>query len=208
MTRLGRAGIQTFRYQHAGLADITATIRTLGDRIQRADEARAVADRIERDLEATRRAVAGKPRVRAAILFGREPGTLRNVYASGGVGFLNDMLAVAGGTNVFADVKRQSLQATSEVLLARAPEVIIEVHGMGETWTPERLARERDVWKSLASLPAVRSGRIHVMQDDRLVVPGPRIGEGARILAEVLHKIAGAGAPAMKQAPMLSLRPR
>ncbi len=37
------------------------------------------------------------------------------------------MLDAAGGTNVFADVQRQSLQATTEMVIARAPEVIVEI---------------------------------------------------------------------------------
>ncbi len=37
------------------------------------------------------------------------------------------MLEAAGGADVFADVKRESVQATSETLIARAPEVIIEI---------------------------------------------------------------------------------
>ena len=69
------------------------------------------------------------------LVFGREPLALRNIYASGGVGFLHDLIEVAGGTNVFADVRRESVQATTELILARAPEVIRSL--LAE---PERLA--------------------------------------------------------------------
>jgi ABC-type Fe3+-hydroxamate transport system substrate-binding protein len=34
------------------------------------------------------------------------------------------MLESAGGENIFADVKQQSVQATAELILARRPEVI------------------------------------------------------------------------------------
>ena len=37
------------------------------------------------------------------------------------------MLTAAGGDNVFADVKREAVQATTELILARAPEVILEL---------------------------------------------------------------------------------
>ena len=186
MSRLQRASVPMFRYEHAGLADITSTIRALGDRVGRGARAREVAASIERDLNAIRQSVAGKPRPKTALLFGREPGALRNMYASGGVGFMHDMLELVGGIDAFADVKRQNLQATTEILLARAPEVIIEVHP-AEGWTPERIVTERAVWKGLPSLPAVRTGRIHILTDDRLIVPGPRVAEGAKLLASVLH---------------------
>ena len=187
MSRLTRVGVPMFRYEHAGLADVTATIRSLGERLGRADAARALAAGIEKDLDAVRRTFAGRPRPRTAVLVEREPGTLRNIYASAGIGFLHDMLEAAGGEDVFADVKRQSLQATVEILLSRAPEVIIEVHPeLG--WTSEKEARERAVWRALPSLPAVRTNRVHLLADDRLTVPGPRVAEAVRILAQVLHQ--------------------
>ncbi len=186
IARLDRARIATFRYELAGLADVTATIRTLGDRIGRAARAREVADGIERDLAAVRRSVAGQPRPRAVLIFGREAGTLRGIYASGGIGFMHDMLEAAGGDDIFADIKRQNLQATTEMLLTRAPEVIIEAYA-SEGWPPERVAREREVWRALPSLPAVKSGRVRVLADDRLSIPGPRVAEGVKLLAAVLH---------------------
>jgi len=186
MTRLDRVRIPTFRYEHAGLADITSTIRSLGQRLERGAQAEAVASRIERDLEAIRRSVAGKRRPRIALLFEREPGTLRNIYASGGIGFMHDMLETAGGEDVFADIKRQSVQATAELLLTRAPDIIIEVHTF-DRWPEDRIARERAVWKALPSLPAVRSGRIYLLQDERLAIPGPRVAEAVKLLADILH---------------------
>ena len=127
ITRLDRAGVARFDYQHAGLADITVTIRRLGQRIGRADEADRLAAGIERDIGAIRTQVAGRPRPKTALLFDREPGSLRGMYASAGIGFMHDMLEVAGGADAFGDLQRQSLQLSSETLLARAPEVIIEL---------------------------------------------------------------------------------
>ncbi len=145
-----------------------------------------MADRIERDLADIRRSVAGQPRPRTALIFGREPGTLRGIYASGGIGFMHDMLEAAGGEDIFADIPRQNLQATTEMLLARAPDVIIEAYA-SEGWTPARVARETAVWRGLPSLPAVRSGRVYVLVDDRLSIPGPRVAEAVRLLFATLH---------------------
>lgn len=185
--RLARVNIPTFPYRHSTLADVTETIRAIGARIGRAAEAGALAQRIDGDLDRVRASVAGRPRPRTALLFGREPGTLRSIYASAGVGFMHDLLLVAGGADVFDDVKRQSLQVTTETLLARAPEVILEVHP-SPAWTAARVAAERKVWSVLASLPAVRTNRVLILADDRLVIPGPRVAEAARLMAEALHE--------------------
>ena len=184
--RLRRVGIAMVVSRHAGLNDVTASIRDLGARLGRSERASQVAGAIERDLDEIRKRIAGRPRPKTALIFGREPGTLRAIYASAGVGFMHDMLLAAGGDDAFGDVKRENLQVTVEVLLARAPEVIIEVHP-AEGWTPERLLEEQTVWNSLSSLPAVKSKRVHLLADDRLWAPGPRVAEGARRLAELLH---------------------
>ncbi len=184
--RLERVHVPAFRYRHAGLADVTATIRAVGTRIGRADAAVALARRLEADIEAIRRATAGRRPPATLLVFGRESGTLRGIHASGGIGFLHDMLVVAGGRDVLDDVARESLQMSVEVVLARAPEVIVEVYPSGG-WTNERLARERAVWAGLPALPAVRTGRIHILADDRLLIPGPRVAAAIRMLAETLH---------------------
>jgi len=186
IVRLERAGIPMFRYAHAGLSDITATIRELGARIGRAADADRLAAGIEDDLEDIRQAVGGRPRPSTLLIFGREAGTLRGLFASGGVGFLHDMLEVAGGTNVFADVERQGVQLSSETVLARAPEVIVEVHP-AEGWSRERIARERLVWLALPAVPAVASDRVAILADDRLAIPGPRVAEAVRLLAGAIH---------------------
>ncbi len=186
VARLDRVHIPAFRYRHAGLADVTATVREVGARIGRAEAAQTLARGIEADIEAIRRATTGERRPATLLIFGREAGTLRGIYASAGVGFLHDMLIVAGGRDVLGDVARESLQMSVEALLARAPEVIVEVRPSG-AWTPERLARERGIWAGLPALPAVRTGRIHILSDDRLLIPGPRVATAIRLLAETLH---------------------
>ena len=41
--------------------------------------------------------------------------------------------------------------------------------------------------EATGALPAVKSRRVHLLADDRLWAPGPRIAEGVRRLAEILH---------------------
>jgi iron complex transport system substrate-binding protein len=184
--QLGRAGIAIFPYAHRGLPDITETMRALGARVGLKDAADAAASLIERQLAEVRTLAAGRPRPRTLLVFGREPGTLRNVEASGGYGFLHDLLVIAGGTDVLADIPRQSVQMSTEMILTRAPEVVIELHYASDL-RADQLATERRVWSALPSLPAVRDGRIYLLVGDEFVVPGPRIVTAARRLAATLH---------------------
>jgi len=182
--RLKGANIPWFPYRHGGLEDITSTIRALGVRTGHEAQAQALAAQIEAELAAVKARSAGKARPRTLIVFGREEGSLRGLFVSGGVGFLHDLLELAGGENVMADVRREGLQLSSEQLLVRAPDVVIELRN-GQAWSPERRARERLVWRE-ARIPASRNSRVHVLADPSLVIPGPRVGHAAREIAEVI----------------------
>ena len=181
--QLERAKIPMFLYQHAGLSDITSTIRELGTRIGNPKEGDTLAARIEAEIADVRKRVAGRTRPRTLLVFGRDAETLRGIYASGAIGFLHDMLDAAGGTNVFADVQRQSIQTTSELAVARAPDVIIEI-GVD---TASSSGRNLSAWETLPSIPAVRNKRIYQLTGDGMMNPGPRIATSVRRVAEVLH---------------------
>jgi iron complex transport system substrate-binding protein len=112
--------------------------------------------------------------------------TLRGLYVSGGTGFLNDMLDAAGAANVFADVMRESVQPSQEVLLTRAPAVIVEIRANDGSNAADRL-KDRAVWDALSSIPAVRQHRVYFLTGDELVVPGPRLADGVEMIARAIH---------------------
>jgi iron complex transport system substrate-binding protein len=184
--RLERANVPYYSYEHRALPDITQTIRSVGARIGAADRANTLASGMEQSLAGIRASTAPLPHPSTLLVFGRDPGSLRSVYASGGYGFLHDMLEIAGGTNVFGDIKQQSVQGTTEMLLARKPEEIIELR-YGERMTAEQAAQDLRVWNTLASIPAVKNHRVHLLVGDEFVVPGPRVVEATRELAQTLH---------------------
>src|SRR5262249_53298470 len=86
VARPGRANVPVFNYEHAGLADITTTLRKLGDRIGRSADARREADRIEHGLDDVRHRASGQPRPKTALIFERDAGSLRGMFASAGIG--------------------------------------------------------------------------------------------------------------------------
>jgi ABC-type Fe3+-hydroxamate transport system substrate-binding protein len=183
-TQLERAHIPYFAYTHKGLADVADTIRQLGARIGVEPSAGAFATQLERRLEAIRARVAKRLRPKTLLVFGRERGTLRNIDAAGGGGFLNDMLEAAGGDNVLRDVPRQSVMVTTEMILARAPQVIIELRYARDTRSdpPDAAA-----WNALPAVPAVRNHRIFELRGEEFVVPGPRVVDATERLSRLLN---------------------
>jgi len=184
--QLERAQIPMFDYAHRGLPDILETMRALGERIGVKAGADTAAAKVQQQLDATRARVASLPRPKTLLVFGREQGTIRRVNASGGLGFLHDVLELAGGSNVLGDLRQPSVDMSTEMIITRAPAAIIELH-YGDPLPPERLEAERRVWNALPSVPAVKTGRVHLLVGDEFVVPGPRIAVAADRFARALH---------------------
>lgn len=190
--QLERAKIPVYLYSHSGLADVITTIRDLGNRVGREKAAVDLARGLETRIDAVRKQVAGRPRPRTLIVFDREKLALRGIYASGGIGFIHDMVSAAGGDNVFEDVKQQAVQATTELILARRPDVILELRA--DPLDAARRANEIAAWNALSSLPAVRASRVYFLDQQKTVVPGPRIAEAVELVARTIHPDVFAGA--------------
>jgi len=184
--QLARAKIRAYSYRHAGLTGIFTTLKELGVTVGHETDADRLATQIRGGLDAIRARVGGRAKLRTLLVFERDPASLRGVYVSGGVGFLNEMLEIAGGTNVFADVARESVQPSIETILTRPPEVILEVRAKG-LQTSTDVAEAKRIWGSIPSLPAVQHGRIQLLFGEQLVVPGPRVVQGTEAFARALH---------------------
>ncbi len=190
--KLQRASVGVFDYRHGGLAHVMATMRALGTRVGLAADADRVAAGLDRALADVGRRVAGRPRPRVLIVIDREPGSLRQVLASGGVGFLHDLVTLAGGDNVFADVARESVHASSEAILTRAPDVILELRpgASGAGGIPSIGAgagADTTAWRVLGAVPAVRAGRVVALVGDEFLVAGPRVAQAAEGIGRALH---------------------
>jgi iron complex transport system substrate-binding protein len=130
--------------------------------------------------------VKGEARPTTLLVIGREPRSLRALNVSGGDGFLHDLLELAGGNNIFGDVKRESLLVSTEIILARAPDVILELH-YTEAPSQTLVDQERAAWSILSAVPAVKHGRVELLFGEELVLPGPRVALTATAFARALH---------------------
>ncbi|MGE3842068.1 MAG: ABC transporter substrate-binding protein, partial [Vicinamibacterales bacterium] len=182
--QLSRAGIPIFSYRHAELRDVLTTLRAVGVRVGRMDAAEELARQLEDRMDRVRARTSTAKRPRVLLVFGREAGSLRNIYASGGFGFLHDMLTIAGGNNVLSDVRRESVQATSELILARRPDVIVELQPGAVAATSWRVD---SAWFALSSVPAIQNRRVIVLQGDHFMIAGSRVAEAVEALAAALH---------------------
>ncbi|HEX9021849.1 MAG TPA: ABC transporter substrate-binding protein, partial [Nitrospirota bacterium] len=108
----------------------------------------------------------------------------------GGDSFQTDLFSLAGGKNVFADVKKDFFKVDAAELIKRNPDVIV-VCGDDEAGARKKL-RESPVYDKLA---AVKNGSVLVIPCDLTCRPGPRVVETAERIARRLHRDTLSGKP-------------
>lgn len=183
------ANLPTLTLKYDTVEELLAAMETLGNATGHAGDARAAIRKFRAELARIHSTNAGRPAQRTLLVIGRSPGSFQGLLAVGPGSFLNDLLNVAGGTNVLADVTQPWPQINIEAVLARKPEVIIELPGERATGVPapDEVARLKADWNRFSSLPAVAAGRVGVLLSDHALIPGPRMTDTARALAELLQ---------------------
>ena len=179
--------IPLLRVTFKDLAAIYQDIRTLGSELDRQGEAAALCDRIRQEIQDVQTRVAGCDRPRVFFSLYRAPGSLAGLSTVGGNTFLDELIEIAGGRNIFNDVVNDDYpQISKETLLKRQPQIIIEPVAADKLTDQQRSVRWAD-WRRLGNIPAVADGRIFFPTSDTLLKPGPRMGQAAQCLAELIH---------------------
>lgn len=181
----GEYGILFHTVKLDRLEDVYTAIDSIAGVLHVAGRGTELANRIRGDIGILCEKMAGVRARRVLLLFGRSPGDLTGLSSVGPGTFLDDVIAVAGGTNIFGDAKGAYPQVSKEALLIRRPECILELNpGDLPTETVDRLRAD---WRAMSDLAAVRQGRIVYLDEDFLLIPGPRIAQIAECLARAIH---------------------
>jgi iron complex transport system substrate-binding protein len=177
---LERTGVRVLVVQDRRLADLWDSIRAIADALGIPDAGTRLAADLRAQLDAVTARVAGAPRARVLLVVGHSP-----LIVAGGGTLQGELVEIAGGTNVAADVGAAWPQVSPELVVARAPDVILDA-AMGTE------AGARELFAGLTTVPAVANGRIVAIQSDALFRAGPRVPEGAALLAAAIHPDADA----------------
>lgn len=107
------------------------------------------------------------------------------VFTPGKTNWLTEISLLAGGLNVFADIEKANVQTTWEDVFSRKPEHICLVWvGVKQEKMNPKLVKSRPNWDEL---PAIREGRIHLLEEPLYCRPSPRLLLGLKKLATILH---------------------
>lgn len=164
------------------LEDILGNIVEVGEAVGRSEAAvrltQALWGRIER-VRATAARADHRPRV-----FCME--WIDPPYCSGH--WVPEMVAICGGVDKLSRRGEDSVRVPWSAVLDWAPDVLVVMacgYGLDEA---VRQARALPALPGWAALPAVRQGRVHVVDaNSYFACPGPRVVEGVELLAQLIH---------------------
>lgn len=98
----------------------------------------------------------------------------------GSTSFIDDVIAKAGGENIFHELSDAYPMVSEEAIISREPAVILVPSSTGLAASAVGL---RNGW---ADIPAVKNARVYVVDDNVYTRPGPRIADVVLELAELL----------------------
>lgn len=187
--RLPALRLNVLEVDDGTLPGIYDSIRKIGSAAGVEERAAALCRRMETALEEVRRRTAALPRRRLMFVAGRAPGRLEDLVVAGRGSHLHELIGIAGAENVFGDVAAAYAKVSFEQVLARNPEVIVDMGEMAQTAgvTEDEKRAVVALWERQGALAAVRERRIFAVASDIFVVPGPRVVEAAKALARMAH---------------------
>ena len=154
------------------LKDIERAVLKLGNYLGASSEAQNLSQKIKKEISALSFQADSLPKRKVFLCLSHTPGDLTGLMTTGKGTFLNEIIEMAGGINIFSDLKDRYPRISKESLIMRGPDIIIEIYAKGLNLSQQQLLRKD--WDRLAVLPAVQSSRIYFLTDDYLLIPGVR----------------------------------
>jgi iron complex transport system substrate-binding protein len=142
------------------IADFAREGRLLGRVLGDSVAAATVVDSVQRTLDRVRSAAVSLPHPTVFWVLWQSP-----LMAVGGGSFLNELITIAGGTNIYGTMTAPSPVVSREDVMSRHPDVILTSPQAAKDW----------------------HGRVLVPDTTLIGQPSVRLGEAAVSLANLLH---------------------
>lgn len=178
---LVRHGVAVHAFNQRDLVGIFAMIRTLGALVGAEEKAEALAASLEqRVTQAKERAAALVHKPRVYFEEWDDP-------MISGIGWVSELIEVAGGIDVFPNLARQKNAkdriVTTEQVIAARPDIIVG-SWCGKKFVPAKVAARR----GFDAIPAVRGGWLREIKSTIILQPGPAaLTDGLDALSAIVN---------------------
>ena len=158
------------------LADLRAAIAGFAESLGVPARGRDLLEKMDADFAA----LPVREPATVFIALGHAPGDLAGLMTAGPGTFLSEIVAQAGGSNVFADVQLLWPTVSLETLVRRKPALILDFQSVAADET-RRAALIAD-WTQLG----FRTDQVRILDEDFLLKPGPRAARSAARIAAAI----------------------
>ena len=176
MRALKMMGYSTLIVGEGSVETIELTITQIGHRISRDQQAAELIANIRRHFASVEASLKNADSPKVLMLVGHQP-----MVAVGSANFLNELIAMAHGTNIAANSEEAWPRLSIEYVIATAPAVIIDGQMGDELVSPDNF------WRKYPTIPAVKRNRLYGYAEDPILRPGPRVGQSLELLATIIH---------------------
>lgn len=184
-TQLTKLNIPVLSLESQSIADIEHSLLGLARATGHTEKGKALVEELQREIQQLQEQIKPFQKEERPRVFYRvwdQP-----LMTAGPESFIGELITLAGGDNVFADVEIAYPQVSEETLILRNPEVIVMPRmksDPADTKTVLQELRQRPGW---SKMDAVQQERIYLIEDDLISRPGPRVVQGLQKVAQALY---------------------
>jgi ABC-type Fe3+-hydroxamate transport system substrate-binding protein len=180
--KLMQAGVMVIDLPGMDLSGTLTEIRLVGQLIHAESAANTLVDGLQKRIDMVKNKVASATPLSVYMEVGYSPAP---PYAFGASSFGDEVIKLAGGTNIFGtETSGGGYPAVSdERIIAANPAVIILTEDPAYGGDPQAVGK-RPGWADIA---AVKNGKVYAINPDPIQRPGPRLVDALEQVAKLLH---------------------
>jgi len=181
---LKQLGLRILKASNGSLEEVYASMLAIGHATGNDREAARLVASTRESLALIQRKTAKLAKPRVVLIIDRTPGTLRDLYTATEGSFLSELIEIAGGHLVAHPSKTGYSKLSKEDLLAVNPDIILDfTQGPKGRFSGDPL----DAWREIPELKAVRTRRVHNVNEDYVPHASQRIVQTAELFARLIQ---------------------
>ena len=176
--RIEKLGIPVFAFDSQDLPEIIESVKLMGNLLNSTDRAIEIIQQMQLKIDAVEKRVQNT-KTRPGVFFQIDANPM---VSAGQNTFIDRLITLSGGKNYAAGSTTYPRYSWEDILVMQ-PEVVI-IASMAGGYTKEQL---KEAWIKWPQIPAVKTGRVHVVDANLFDRPVPRLADGLVVLTDLLH---------------------
>lgn len=182
LPRMEELGLSVLVIESATLDDLFTSIEIVAEVTGVPENGASLIASIQERVDAVKAVVEGisdEERVKVYYEVYSDP-----LMSAGRNAFVNEIISMAGGINIFGEIEENYPQISAEVVAERQPDIILypDFHGTADLMIEAMMARPG--WENI---PAIVNSDVYGITDDSFARPGPRVVEAVEEAAEIFY---------------------